>query len=99
MNFDLKDIPKKLSPIIEKLRGSLGFITILIVLGMFGFIVLKIRYYASVQPTQTAVDEKLQGLQRTRIDQAAIDRIENLESTNVDVRALFEEARDNPFQE
>lgn len=99
MKLDVKDILPKLKPLLQKLQQYLGFIIVLLVLSMFVFVVLRIRHYASLQPSQTAIDEKLQALQRTRIDQDAIDKIEKLEGTNTDIKALFDQARDNPFQE
>lgn len=99
MNIDLKEIPAKFAPLLQKMRQYSTFIIVLVVLGMFGFIVLRIRTYATVEPTQAAIDEKLQALQRTQVDQEAIDRIKKLESSNIDVKALFDKARDNPFQE
>lgn len=99
MKFDIKELPKKITPIIAKLQQYAGFALVLTVLFIFGFVVLKIRSYATVEPSQTQVDEKLLELKRTTIDQKAINKIESLESTNVSVKALFDKARDNPFQE
>ncbi len=99
MKLTIKDLTSKLSPVVDKVRSYSGFMLVMITLGLFGFIVLQIRSYATIQPTQAQVDQKLQDLKRTRIDQDAIEKIEELESNNVDVKALFDEARDNPFQE
>lgn len=99
MKLTIKDFSSKLSPVLDKVRSYGGFMLVMITLGLFGFIVLQIRSYATIQPTQSEVDQKLQDLKRTRIDQDAIEKIEELESNNVDVKALFDEARDNPFQE
>ncbi len=99
MKLDLKQIPNKLAPVLQMIRGYGSFIIVIVVLGMFGFIVLRIRSYATVQPSQAEVDQKLQDLKRTHIDEEAIKKIQELESTNVDVKALFDDARDNPFQE
>jgi hypothetical protein len=99
MKLDLKDITTKITPLLQKAREYSGFIIVLVVLGLFGFVVLRIRSYATIQPTQAAIDEKLQDLKRTRIDEDAIEKIQKLESSNIDVKALFDDARDNPFQE
>ncbi len=99
MKLNFKELPKKLSPYVQKVKDYSNFIIVLVILGMFGFIVLRIRSYATAQPSQTAIDQKLLDLKRTRIDHDAIEKIKELESTNVDVKALFDEARDNPFQE
>lgn len=99
MNFEVKDIPKKIKPLIAKVKEYAGFIAVVGILLAFSFIVLQIRNYATKSPDDDAVTEKLAELSTSRINQEDIDTIENLQSTNVDVRALFKEARDNPFQE
>ncbi len=99
MKFDLKTIPSKLSPIFQKIREYGSFILVLFILTGFAFIVLRIRYYVNMQPSESNVNEKLQALESTHIDQDVIEKIEQLESTNVDVKALFDKARNNPFKE
>jgi len=99
MKLDLKDIPNLLLPLLQKAKQYLGFMAVLFALGLFGFVVWQIRGYATVQPSQAEIDEKLLSLRQTKIDEDAIKRIERLESTNIDIKALFDQARDNPFQE
>lgn len=99
MNVDLKKIPAAFAPIMSKIRQYGGFVVVLLVLAAFAFIIIRINYYATLEPSQAAIDEKLLNLKQTRINQDAIDKIEKLNSTNVDVKALFDEARDNPFHE
>lgn len=99
MKLDLKKISDSFAPVIAQVKQYSGFVVLLLVLGVFAFIIVRINFYASREPSQAAIDEKLLHLQRTKIDQAAIDKIEKLNSTNVDVKALFDEARDNPFHE
>lgn len=99
MNIDLKDIPAKIIPVLEKLREYVVFISILAVLGLFGFIVIQVRSVANIEPSQAQVMEKLNELNPPRVDQDAIDKIQQLEDANIEVKTLFEEARDNPFQD
>ncbi len=99
MNIHLQNIPTLFTPLLNKIRQYAGFVIVLLVLGGFAFIIMRISYYATLEPSQTAIDEKLLNLKQTRINQEAIDKIEKLNSTNVDVKALFDEARDNPFHE
>lgn len=99
MNLDLKKIPAFFAPALNKLKKYSGFIIVLLILAAFAFIIVRIRYYANIEPTQAEIDTKLQDLKRVQINQEAIDKIEKLQSTNVDVKSLFENARDNPFAE
>ncbi len=99
MKIDLKAIPKLIDKLVQKLRIYGTFILILLILGAFTFVVLRIRYYANHEPSQAEINQKLLELKNTQINQEAINKIEQLQSKNVGVKALFDNARDNPFHE
>lgn len=99
MNLEVKDLPAKIMPLLDKARSYIGFLVVLLILGAFGFVVVQIRNYATIEPTEDAITEQLQGISSSRIDEDAVEAVRNLEETNVDVKTLFDEARDNPFQE
>lgn len=99
MNLDLSKLTQSFAPILSKLRQYGGFVIVLAIFAAFGFIIIRINYYASLEPSQAAIDEKVLTLQQTKINQEAIDKIEEMNETNVDVKALFDDARDNPFHE
>lgn len=62
----------------------------------YGFLITRISIYSQREPSATVGE---QAIQRLTIDEASIEKIEQLEDQNVEVRALFEEARRNPFSE
>lgn len=99
MNLEIKDIPTKIKPLLLKFKEYAGFIVILVILGAFAYTILQIRGYVTVEPNDDAYTERIQGLTTSQIDQEDIETIQDLQETNVDVKALFKEARDNPFQE
>lgn len=99
MNIDLKNIPAKALELIDKLKEYVFFICILLVLLAYGYLVLQIRGYVVAEPSQQAVTEKLSELNIPKIDDQVIEKVKQLENSNVEVKALFDEARDNPFQE
>lgn len=99
INLDLKDIPAKLLALLQKLKKYTVFICILAVLGIFVFLVWRIQHYATVEPTDTDVVNKLNELHTPRLDQDAVNKILLLEDQNVEVQTLFNQARQNPFQE
>lgn len=99
MNIDLKNLPDKLLAGAQWLKKYALFISILLVLGIYLFLVWQIRYYASIEPTTTDVTNKLNELNTPKLDQDAVDKILLLEDQNIDIRTLFNEARQNPFQE
>lgn len=99
MNFDLKELPNKLEPFLQKFRRNIVMIFILALAAVFGFLILRISMLAHSEPSEQAVDEKLQQVKRPKIDEKAAQKIQQLEDTNVQIRSLFKQARENPFQE
>ncbi len=98
-NLNLKELLAKFLVIGRKLGRYGVFAFIIVVVGVYGFLVFRINTLVTSDPSDDAVNEKLQGLQRTHIDQATVNKIEQLESENVQVRSLFQHARDNPFHD
>lgn len=99
MKFDVKNITAKALPLVNKIREYMPFIFILVILALFAFLVLRIRTFVTAEPSESAVTERLLVGQPVKIDEEAVERIEKLEESNVEVKALFKEARDNPFSE
>lgn len=77
----------------------LSFMLVLLSLGVYSFIVFRINSLITAEPTDEQISEKLQTVQRPKIDQASIDKINQLSDNSVEVKAIFKEARQNPFQE
>ncbi|MCA9333020.1 hypothetical protein KDA00_04055 [Candidatus Saccharibacteria bacterium] len=99
MNFEVKDIPKKITPIIEKYKKYNVIAFIVCVAIVFGFLVFKINQYTQIEPSEDAIAEELNTVTRPKIDEKAIEKIQQLEDQNIEVKSLFEQARDNPFSE
>jgi hypothetical protein len=100
MNLDMNTtaIQTKLRPVIEGLRKYGVAITVLVIAAVFGFLIWRIGALANAEPSEAALDEKLQAVVRPRIDPDSIKVIEDLQSQNIDIKSLFSD-RDNPFQE
>lgn len=99
MNLNFKELPAKLLPIIGTLKRYVVIIFIVALVGILGFLVYRINSLTQLEPNEDDVTEKLQTVQRPRIDQAALDKIQQLEDQNIEVQTLFQQARDNPFSE
>lgn len=100
------DIGTSLGKIIQQLSELRDFVVrhkvvIFIVanLVVFGFLVYKIGTFSTVGADQAKADEQLKTTFRLKIDQEAVDKIQQLQDQNVAVQSLFKAARDNPFQE
>ncbi len=99
MKLDTKDIVNKLKPTLAWLKKHRIVIAIISVLFLYSFMVVEINALNRREPSEDAINEKLQTIKRPRIDDATIKKIEQLQDNNVDVEALFKTARENPFQE
>lgn len=62
----------------------------------YGFLITRISSYTQQEPAASTTE---QAIKRLTIDKESIEKIEDLEDQNVQVRALFKDARQNPFSE
>ncbi|OGL34702.1 hypothetical protein A3F65_03335 [Candidatus Saccharibacteria bacterium RIFCSPHIGHO2_12_FULL_47_16b] len=92
----LKAVPARLRPILNK-HGV--FAAVLFVSIVYLFVVWRISSYAGAEPAVEAVDEALTSSAVPKIDPKAIGQIQSLEQNSPQVQALFNQARNNPFQE
>ena len=99
MNISLKSLQPKIVGVLHVLQRYMVLIFIFAFVGIYGFLVFRINTLAASEPTEEAVQERLETVQRPRIDQDAVDKIEQLEEQNIEVQTLFNEARKNPFNE
>lgn len=99
MKLEVKDIPAKLAPFLAKIRRYTVLIFIVSALGAFGFLVYRVGSLLQAEPTEEAITEKLKDVRRPRIDENALQKIQELQDQNITVQSLFKQARDNPFQE
>lgn len=99
MNID-KNLLIRISSNVYDIVKKYGLlIVILISLGIFGFLVLKIRTLADREPSSDLILEKSGQAPSTKVDESIAERVRQLQETNVEVRAIFEQSRNNPFQE
>lgn len=96
-NLDaVKAKAKKLTPIVSK-HGS--FAAILVILVIYLFVVWRISSLASAEPSDTELLTAETSSAVPKIDAAAIKQIQSLEQNSAQVKALFNQARNNPFNE
>jgi len=74
-------------------------IFIIALFGIYSFLVFRINALNAQEPSDDDVTAKLKTVQRPKVDQSVIDKIQQLQDNSVDVKSLFNHARDNPFEE
>lgn len=98
-NFNIKQIPVYLRRSINRSKKIMVPAFLLFVLGVNGFLIYNINHYSSQEPSDEQVAAQQNTIKRIVIDEQSIDKILKLEKRNIAVKALFEEARDNPFKD
>lgn len=98
-DISLKSLnPKKMFAAISKKYGRHAvFAAIIVVLLAYIFVVFRISQLANAEPSsdQTATNP----LAIPQVDQQAISHIQSLEDSNTQLKATFDQARNNPFEE
>ena len=95
MNSD--KLKNQLTDILKQLIGLRLPLFILIVVLIYGFLVLRINTLKNAEPSQSAIAEQTQA--EPHIDPTTVNKIKQLQDDSVSVQALFNQARQDPFQE
>lgn len=98
-NLNFKQIISKLLPVFNTLRRYSAILFIIMLVSVYGFLMFRINSLTNTEPSDETIAEKLQTVKRPKIDQSAVDKINELQGQNVEVKSLFDEARKNPFNE
>ena len=72
-------------------------IGILVIIGLFGFIVMRIYLLSTAEPSQSQVDEKLNSYKPVRLDPQIVTLFRGLQDRNISIESLFDNGRTNPF--
>lgn len=99
MKLDINQILRKLRPLARWLIRYRFIIGLVLVVGLYSWLVLEINVLTRLEPTDEQLTEKLQTIKRPKIDQDVVNKINQLQDNSVQVQTLFKQARDNPFQE
>lgn len=74
-------------------------IFLVFVAGLYGFVLFRIGNLNNAQPTQDAVNSQVQAAQIPHIQPSVVNQLNSLQDNSVSVQALFNQERNNPFQQ
>ncbi len=96
-NLNLAELKASANKYIQKFSRHAVFAAVLAVLLAYLLVVYRISSLSNAEPTpdQTSTATNL----IPKIDPTAINQIQALENNSTQVHALFDQARNNPFQE
>jgi hypothetical protein len=98
-DIDLKAIKPMLKKSWQKVSAHLSFIVIIVVLLAYVFMVFNISKLATAEPSPEDQDLAITATNIPKVNKKAIEQIQSLEQTNTQIHSLFDQARNNPFQE
>ena len=99
MKFDITATTQKFLPLLTFIKRYAVFIFIVGLLCVYVYLVHHIGQLIQNEPVQTSSDSAVKPVSRLKIDKEAVKVITDLEAQNVEVKSLFEQARQNPFTE
>jgi hypothetical protein len=92
-------ITKLLGEVLAKVSRFRLIIFVVSVCIVYGYILFSITSLSNAQPTDTMVSAQKSPITSARVDKKVINQLRQLQDNSVSVKELFNEARDNPFQE
>jgi hypothetical protein len=98
-NLNVSDSVKQIKILllaVKKHHIVIGFISVIL---LYSFLVFQINILSSVEPTDEEVTQKLEKIKRPIIDKEIVKKIKQLQDENIEVQAIFKQARENPFNE
>lgn len=94
-----KTIISKLAGYGQRIRPYSFVLFIMLVAGLYSFVLFKINTIVSEQPSSDEVTSQVKAARVPHFDEDVIRQLNKLEDNSVSVQALFKEARDNPFDQ
>lgn len=99
INLDLKHLGPQLLAATQKLSRYVGMFFFLLVAGVYGFVLFRISTLNNIQPSGDDVSAQAAATSIPKVDPKIVKQLETLKDNSVNVQTLFDEARQNPFQE
>ena len=96
--IDFSKVKKKAAALLPRLLKHSSFIVIIFVLFVYLFTVWRISQLATAEPSPDA-QSTAEVTSVPKVDQKAINQVLNLENNSPQVHSLFNDVRNNPFNE
>ena len=99
MNLDTSQIKPLVHTVADFFKKYAVVLFIVLGIAVLSFLVYQVGSLASKEPPESLVEEKTGEARPIRIDSRAVEQVQQLQATNIEVKALFNQSRDNPFTE
>ena|SRR5688500_9768363 len=99
MKLDKNNLLDQLAVVIDFVKRFRFLVAFTIFSAMYGYTMTQVNNISSQQPSQAQINQKTSGTRGAKVDPELVEQIEALEDQNVQVKTIFNEARQNPFAE
>lgn len=97
--MNINSIITRIQPVAAYIKRYRVIMFALFFLAMYTYLIVQINTLAQSEPDPAVVAENINTVKRLKVDQSSINKILELEEQNIEVKSLFQDARDNPFTE
>lgn len=94
----LQQLLTKLLAWLQRARRYSVPLFVAFVLLIYAIMLLRVQSLNNAQPTEDQVNSQVKAARIPHIDQSVVQQIQSLQDNSVNVQALFNQARNNPFQ-
>ena len=98
MNKSLDQLKETGQKILSLASSYSVILFISIFAAMAGYLVTRIGVLTKAEPSQAQIDAKLVDLKPPKTDEEAINSIKQLQDRDISIKALFDNGRNNPFE-
>ena len=99
MNIDIKTLKPILFKYLKWLKRYYIIIGIVVIALMYAYLIIQISLLNQREPTIEQVSEKLDKIVQPSVNEDMVNKLKQLEENSPEVQSLFQQARENPFQE
>jgi len=96
---DLRNLTEKLTATTDRLKRYLPVIFVVMLLAIYGLLTYRTQTLNNAEPTVDATTAQASSAKIPRIDPKVIAQLKSLQDNSVTVKSLFDQARNNPFNE
>ena len=95
----LKDMTRQLRSVLAAVGRYRVLLFVILVAAVYAFVFWRVQTLESQQPTDLQVSEQNDPIRTAHVNKSVVEQLNSLQDNSVNVHALFDQARNNPFQD
>lgn len=99
MKLDKTYLTEKISILVTTIKRFRFIFAFVIFSIMYSHILIRVNTINGEQPSEKKIQDQTMTAPRTQVDPKLVQKIISLEEQNVQIKTLFNQARNNPFAE